>query len=356
MGAPQKKTKNTQSAKSAKSTIEFRYYELEADGYVLPKIGDGWRQEYGLDEDGLRHSWGLHFHNLWEIGYCYAGGHGVATITDRNYRYDDEEIFTIVPQNIPHTTNSDPGQLDLWDWIFVDMDSFVYNEMQGLSVSPQNILRTISKRGYCRRRKNNERCAALIRLLAQELRAEPDIYHNETVKGYLRALVMECLRMSEQREQAKKTGRYNRYVEQAAQYIDVHYAENIRIKELAKSCGLSESHFRRIFDESAGMTPNDYINMIRIDKACALLLKTDLSMLEVGERVGYQTASSFNRNFRVLTGMSPLQWKNKSRREGISLRNYKISAKKGWEARELQPRNEMALRLRGAGDAAASST
>lgn len=332
--------------KRTKETIEFRYYEI-SNGYILSKIGDGWRQEYGLDELGLSHPWGLHFHNCCEIGYCYQGGHGVATIADRNYRYDDEEMFTIVPANIPHTTNSDPGQMDLWGWVFVDLEAFVTNEMTGLGMSPQSILRAINRRGICRKRRQNERCAALIRQLIEECKSGTDDWHNEAIKGYLRALIVECLRMSVQREQARRTGRYNRYVEQAAQYIAMHYARAIRIKDLARVCGLSESHFRRIFDESVGMTPNDYINMVRIDKACALILKEDLSMSEVGERVGYQTASSFNRNFRALTGMSPLQWKNKGRHEGVNPRNYKISAKKGWEAKELEPRNMAAIERHG---------
>lgn len=329
--------------KKTKATIEFRYYEIPA-GYVLPKIGDGWEQEYGLDETGTYHPGGLHFHNCLEIGYCYRG-HGVATIADQDYRYDDEELFTIVPANIPHTTNSDPGCLDLWGWIFVDMDAFVRGEMKGLAASPQDILRQINKRGICDTTARNPRCAALIRLMMEECRSESPL-HDEAMKGYLRALVIENLRMVQAHDDGKRAVRYNRYVEQATQYISAHYAEEIHIKSLARSCGLSESHFRRIFDESVGMTPNDYINMVRIDKACDMLLKEDIAMSEVGERAGYQTASSFNRNFKALTGMSPLQWKNKGSREGIHLRNYKISAKRGWEARELRPRNVAAIKRR----------
>lgn len=313
-----------------KEIIEFRYYEIP-DGYVLPKIGEGWEQEYGLDEAGLTHPWGLHFHNCYEIGYCYRG-HGIATIADRDYRYDDEELFTLVPSNIPHTTNSDVGGRCLWSWIFVDMDAFVNNEMKGLDMSPRSILHAINRCGFCCKRRDHERCAALVRLIIEECKSD-DVYHRELIKGYLRALVGELLRMAQQREHTMHTGKYNGYIEQAAQYIAMHYAGEIRIKDLSRICGLSESHFRRIFDESVGMTPNDYINMIRVDKACDMLLNEDLPMSEVGERAGYQTMSSFNRNFKALVGMSPLQWKNKCRREGVSLRNYKITAKRGWEGK-----------------------
>ena len=51
-----------------KEKIELRYYNIPDGSYVLPKIGEGWEQEYGLGMNGM-----LHFHNLLEIGYCYHG-------------------------------------------------------------------------------------------------------------------------------------------------------------------------------------------------------------------------------------------------------------------------------------------
>ena len=87
-----------------KETIEFRYYNIPDGSYVLPKIGEGWEQEYGLGMNGM-----LHFHNLLEIGYCYHGS-GRLIIEDREYRYSDN-MYTFIPKNVPHTTISDPGNL-----------------------------------------------------------------------------------------------------------------------------------------------------------------------------------------------------------------------------------------------------
>ena len=57
--------------------IELRYYNIPDGSYVLPKIGAGWEQEYGLGMNGM-----LHFHNYLEIGYCYHGS-GRLIIEDR---------------------------------------------------------------------------------------------------------------------------------------------------------------------------------------------------------------------------------------------------------------------------------
>ena len=78
------------------------------------------------------------------------------------------------------------------------------------------------------------------------------------------------------------------------------------------------------------MKPLDYLNMIRIDKACELIQNKDYAMEEIGFRVGYQTPSTFNRNFKKLTGKTPYQWKKEENRLGVSKKNYRISAKRGW--------------------------
>ena len=78
------------------------------------------------------------------------------------------------------------------------------------------------------------------------------------------------------------------------------------------------------------MKPLDYLNMVRIDKACEIIQSKDYAMEEVGFRVGYQTPSTFNRNFKKLTGKTPYQWKKEENHLGGAKKNYKISAKKGW--------------------------
>jgi AraC-like DNA-binding protein len=101
---------------------------------------------------------------------------------------------------------------------------------------------------------------------------------------------------------------------------------------MALVCGLSESHFRRIFEESVGMTPMDYINIVRIEKACSLLSGTEQSVKEICFAVGYDTPSTFNRNFMKVTGKTPSQWKREHKNEGVDLSDYHVNIKKGWEA------------------------
>ena len=63
-------------AKKKKDSIEYRYYEIGQDEYVLALFGESWIRDYGRDVEGL------HFHNLMEIGVCHEG-HGEMGYAER---------------------------------------------------------------------------------------------------------------------------------------------------------------------------------------------------------------------------------------------------------------------------------
>ena len=308
-----------------KKDIEFRYYEMPVNSYVIAKLGKGWEQEYGVDvPPGL-----LHFHNYLEIGYCYQG-RGTLIIADQTLHYTGG-MFSIIPANIPHTTRSEPGNICKWEFLFIDIDAFVRNEMGDALLSAYRAINMINSGGYLLKVSDHARLSTLISLLIGEMRGNlPN--SRECQKGYLRSLVIEILRLRDNSSISDNNLWLNRYVEKAIRYIDQHYMEEIHIADVASACGLSESHFRRVFEENTGMRPVDYLNMVRVNKACEMMIKKDISMENIGKAVGFQTASGFNRNFKRLMGLSPLQWKNKGLREGVNLNQFQINALKGWEA------------------------
>ncbi|MCD8156174.1 MAG: helix-turn-helix transcriptional regulator, partial [Clostridiales bacterium] len=100
--------------------------------------------------------------------------------------------------------------------------------------------------------------------------------------------------------------------------------------QLAEVCHVSESHLRRLFEENIGMTPVDYLNHVRIQKACELIRKTGHSMEEIAIKVGFTTTSTFNRNFKRITGTSPYQWKRQPDNFESRLADCDIMVEKGW--------------------------
>lgn len=318
-----------------KKKMEFRYYDIPKGEYILPKLGKGWEQEYGKGYNGM-----LHFHNYMEVGYCYHGK-GRLIIEDRVYRYSDQ-MFTIIPANIPHTTISDPGNICKWEFLFIDMDAFVTEEMKWEGYSVSEILHQINSRGTMKSKENHGDMGRLILEMMRECRNQGP-YYKESLKGWLATFAVGILRLNQEREAARRINRVNRYIRDAIEFVSSHYNEEIHIGDLAEISGLSESHFRRTFEESMNMKPVEYINMVRIDKACDMIAREDISMEDVCYRIGYQTPSTFNRNFKALTGMTPLQWKNGGRRSGSLLSDFKITAQKGWEGIDLDepPKNNI---------------
>ncbi|MFC5647935.1 AraC family transcriptional regulator [Paenibacillus solisilvae] len=80
-------------------------------------------------------------------------------------------------------------------------------------------------------------------------------------------------------------------------------------KELADRIGVSESHFYRLFQDMHGQSPANYIDRLRMDHACRLLLQPGSSITAVGMDLGYKTSQHFATVFKKYTGLTPTQWR-----------------------------------------------
>ena len=107
--------------------------------------------------------------------------------------------------------------------------------------------------------------------------------------------------------------RFNGVVE-SADYIRGHYAEEFDLNDLASGCGLNATYFCKAFKDHTGMTVFEFINNIRIQKACLLLKSTEMPVIDVAYGVGYNNISFFNRYFKKVTGESPRDFRVRSRR------------------------------------------
>ncbi len=312
--------------KKKKKKIEFRYYTIPTGDYVLPKLGRGWEQEYGLGYGTM-----LHFHNYLEVGYCYHG-RGRLIIEDRVYRYGDG-MFSVIPANIPHTTISDPGNICKWEFLFIDSDKFIKNEMSRGAFA-DTMIKNVNSRGTLKSAENHPVTADVIRDIIRECREQGMLYR-ESIKGYLYSFFIEVMRLNEERERKNSKKPLNRYVREAIEYVKSNYSEDLHVADVAESCGLSESHFRRLFEETMHMKPADYVNLIRVESACELLRQTDLSVEQISSRVGYPIPSTFNRNFKSITGMTPVKYRAHGKYVTPENEMYNITAMKGWEGKSI---------------------
>ncbi len=95
-----------------------------------------------------------------------------------------------------------------------------------------------------------------------------------------------------------------------AAYINDKYREDITLEELCRAAGgLSEQYLCRLFKQSTGMRPVEYILKKRISIAQSFLEKTDMPIAEIAEATGFHNTSYFYRNFKKFTGTSPLTYR-----------------------------------------------
>jgi AraC-like DNA-binding protein len=93
------------------------------------------------------------------------------------------------------------------------------------------------------------------------------------------------------------------------QYVNENYKKDIVLVEIAAIANMTPTSFCRMFKLKTKKNFVEYLNEIRVSKACKFLLETDLSMSEIAYECGYKTASNFNKLFKKLMGMTPSEFK-----------------------------------------------
>ncbi len=91
-------------------------------------------------------------------------------------------------------------------------------------------------------------------------------------------------------------------------YINTHLHEELKLTEIAAIAQMSPYHFLRLFKQSMGVTPHQYILQRRIDKAKYLLQLSDLSIANIALRVGFCDQSHLTRYFKRILGLTPKQF------------------------------------------------
>jgi len=95
-------------------------------------------------------------------------------------------------------------------------------------------------------------------------------------------------------------------LERILAYIAEHFnRSNLSCRGVAQVEGMELPAFSRLFERHIRCTCIEYINHLRIYKACQLLVETEFNITTIGLEVGYDTLSTFNRNFRRLIGRTP---------------------------------------------------
>jgi AraC-like DNA-binding protein len=89
-------------------------------------------------------------------------------------------------------------------------------------------------------------------------------------------------------------------------------AEPLLASTAAAELGMSESRFSRFFRRATGNTFTDFVNQVRVNRACQLLMETDRQVTRICYEVGFNNVANFNRRFREIKGMTPSEFRHQA--------------------------------------------
>jgi AraC family transcriptional regulator len=92
---------------------------------------------------------------------------------------------------------------------------------------------------------------------------------------------------------------------QVIDYINGHLDRDLGLAELAKIVQMSPHYFTRLFKQSTGLTPHQYVIHRRVERAKELLLNGELTIAEVAYSVGFANQSHLNRHLKRRLGVTP---------------------------------------------------
>lgn len=94
-------------------------------------------------------------------------------------------------------------------------------------------------------------------------------------------------------------------------FLDEHLGEELSLGRLSREMNLNSAYISQLFKKETGEGFHAYLSKRRVEMARGYLVKTDLSVAEIAERVGYGDYRVFNRTFKAVLGETPSQYRRK---------------------------------------------
>jgi len=235
----------------------------------------------------------------------YVDTTGRNDIVESKVARDDKYVYFYAKTADKLTPCTDP----FWMLLFIDADGLVSEVYKDNPPMAKYLLSRINSHAFLSRADIQPEIASLIRQILDVMRRQEELYLEEA-RGLAFALLICLARQNTDGSQLpgyQHSVNSNIVISPALVLINNEPGQPFKISELAKICHISETHFRRVFSEYMKMSTVKYINQVRIRQACDDLKRSNDSINVIAARSGFPSLSTFNRNFRQITGVTPQQ-------------------------------------------------
>jgi len=264
----------------------------------------------GIFQDNLEKStW--HYHNNFEISFITEGS-GKRIVGDSIEEFQPGDLV-FIGRNLPHVWIADkesriPTNRTL-EMVFLQ---FTLNVL-----SPQLLILP----EFCHVKRALDLSERGIQIIGDTLNEVSEIMLQlPYLKGFERMLhffmMMDIIGESETNVPLSSkeylTSRFttgNKRIEVIHNYLMNNYREDVNLKNLAALVNMAEGSLCRYFKMNMGITLFEYLNKIKTDFACKLLMNKDLGILDVCLDSGFNNISHFNKQFKKITGVPPSEYR-----------------------------------------------
>ncbi len=142
-----------------------------------------------------------------------------------------------------------------------------------------------------------------------------DEFSDLSIKNYLQELIIFLIRSRNHKknEYSRSIGTTDRLMESAAKYIRDNCSKNLSLEEVAGYVNISPTYFSKKFKASTGFGYREYLIIVRIREASAMLLETNKSITEIALECGFNNSSYFGDVFKRIKGVSPFVYRKNNK-------------------------------------------
>lgn len=252
-----------------------------------------------------------HYHDFYEIYYLYSGDR-YYFIKDKTYHVKRGDLVLIKPYDVHCTSNFSKSG---YDRFLINLKKSYLDGLLDLT-GGINLFECFEKDIHIVKLNPQEQnyIENLLMAMLSEYRSE-NLGHEYFLKTSLVQLLIFASRYSGQ--MADDSQSYitpvHKTVSEVAAYINNNYKEDITLESVSEMFFISPFYFSRTFKRVTGVAFTEYLSSIRIKEAKRLIVKTDMSISEIAEAVGYKSSTHFGRTFKSMLGMSPSTYKRTHR-------------------------------------------
>ncbi len=247
-----------------------------------------------------------HFHPWWEILYIESG--------ERTFFYANRTLhimagtFLCIAPGILHRAVNPEGEVcRLYNLFFADSNQPISEQCPRFST----IAPVLQKMDPCvaLNPEAQGEVTELFSKIGREILAGENGWEN-MAWSYLTEILVKVSRQKSQPGLAvQPTEEMNGHIAAVIDYLNMNYTKDLSLMAVAEKFKLSPSHLSRSFKSATHFGFVEYVNSLRITKACRLLSDKKLSVLEIAMQCGFGSLTQFGRCFRSLTGTNPLDYR-----------------------------------------------